>query len=135
MYNTIFCIDDDPISLMISKKIIAKTAFAKEVITALNGEEALRMYNNLKENPSTHLNSKPELIFLDLNMPVMGGWKFLELFTSEYYSEFNTVKVVILSSTIDPQDLAKAKTYSVVKDFLPKPITVGMLDYLKEKFK
>lgn len=135
MYNTIFCIDDDPISLMISKKIISKTAFAKEVITALNGEEALRMYDNFKENPSVHLNSKPELIFLDLNMPVMGGWKFLELFTSEHYSEFNTVKVIILSSTIDPQDLAKAKTYSVVADFLPKPITVGMLDYLKEKFK
>jgi CheY-like chemotaxis protein len=134
MYNTIFCIDDDPISLMISKKIISKTAFAKEVVTALNGEEALRVYDNFKENP-TELISKPQLIFLDLNMPVMGGWKFLDVFTSEKYQEFNTVKVIILSSTIDPQDLAKAKTYSVVADFLPKPITVGMLDYLKEKFR
>ena len=134
MYNTIFCIDDDPISLMISKKIISKTAFAKEVVTALNGEEALRVYDNFKENP-TELISKPQLIFLDLNMPVMGGWKFLDVFTSEKYQEFNTVKVIILSSTIDPQVLAKAKTYSVVADFLPKPITVGMLDYLKEKFR
>lgn len=134
MYNTIFCIDDDPISLMISKKIISKTAFAKEVVTALNGEEALRVYDNFKEKP-TELISKPQLIFLDLNMPVMGGWKFLDVFTSEKYQEFNTVKVIILSSTIDPQDLAKAKTYSVVADFLPKPITVGMLDYLKEKFR
>jgi CheY-like chemotaxis protein len=129
MYNTIFCIDDDPISLMISKKIISKTAFAKEVITAL------KMYDDFKENTFKNFNSKPELIFLDLNMPVIGGWKFLDLFTSEHYSEFNTVKVIILSSTIDPHDLAKAKTYSVVADFLPKPITVGMLDYLKEKFK
>lgn len=134
MYNTIFCIDDDPISLMISKKMISKTEFAKEVITALNGEEALRMYDNLKEK-TTDLISKPELIFLDLNMPVMGGWKFLEIFTSEGYLEFNTIKVIILSSTIDPQDLAKAKTYSIVVDFLPKPITIGMLDYLKEKLK
>jgi CheY-like chemotaxis protein len=134
MYNTIFCIDDDPISLMISKKIISKTAFAKEVITALNGEEALRMYDTFKKNTSTSTSSIPELIFLDLNMPVMGGWKFLELFTSEYYSEFNNVKVIILSSTIDPQDLAKAKAFNMVADFLPKPITVGVLDYLKEKF-
>ena len=134
MYNTIFCIDDDPISLMISKKIISKTAFAKEVITALNGEEALRMYDTFKKNTSTNTSSIPELIFLDLNMPVMGGWKFLELFTSEHYSEFNNVKVIILSSTIDPQDLAKAKAFNMVADFLPKPITVGVLDYLKEKF-
>lgn len=133
MYNTIFCIDDDPISLMICKKIVSKTEFAKEVITALNGEEAIRMYDNFKKHPTEFL-SKPALIFLDLNMPVMGGWKFLEIFTSEEYHEFNTVKVIILSSTIDPQDLAQAKTFSVVADFLPKPITVGMLDYLKEKF-
>lgn len=92
------------------------------------------MYDNLKEK-TTDLISKPELIFLDLNMPVMGGWKFLEIFTSEDYLEFNTIKVIILSSTIDPQDLAKAKTYSIVVDFLPKPITIGMLDYLKEKLK
>ena len=135
MYNTLFCIDDEPISLMISKKIISKTAFAKEVITALNGEEALRMYDSFKKNTSKNTSSIPELIFLDLNMPVvMGGWKFLELFTSEHYSEFNNVKVIILSSTIDPQDLAKAKAFSLVADFLPKPITVGVLDYSKEKF-
>ena len=88
----------------------------------------------LKKNTSTNTSSIPELIFLDLNMPVMGGWKFLELFTSEHYSEFNNVKVIILSSTIDPQDLAKAKAFNMVADFLPKPITVGVLDYLKEKF-
>jgi CheY-like chemotaxis protein len=131
MYNSIFCIDDDPISLMISKKIIAKTTFAKEVITAVNGQEALRMYDKL--NISADFNSKPDLIFLDLNMPVMGGWEFLEHFVRSEYAMFNNIKVIILSSTVDPQDLAKAKTYSIVADFLAKPITVEMLDYLKEK--
>ena len=65
----------------------------------------------------------------------MGGWKFLERFTQPEYTAFNNTKVIILSSTIDPQDLAKAKTYKIVADFLPKPITVGMLEYLTEKFR
>ncbi len=133
MYNTIFCIDDDPISLMISKKIITKTSFAKEILTASNGEEALKIYDELNKNQL--LSAKPEFIFLDLNMPVMGGWKFLERFTQPEYIAFNNTKVIILSSTIDPQDLAKAKTYKIVADFLPKPITVEMLEYLTEKFR
>lgn len=134
MFNTILCIDDDPISLLISKKINSKVAFAKEVLTALNGEEALKLYRNAREN---YQNSpKIDLIFLDLNMPVMGGWKFLEIFTTEEYSLFNKdTRVIIISSTIDPQDLAKARIFPIVVDFLPKPITVGMLEYLNEKLK
>jgi CheY-like chemotaxis protein len=133
MYNTIFCIDDDPISLMISKKIITKASFAKEILTALNGEETLKIYDELCKNNA--LSSKPELIFLDLNMPIMGGWEFLEQFTQPEYAGFNNTKVIILSSTIDPKDLARAKTYKIVVDFLPKPITAGMLEYLTEKFR
>ncbi|MGL2993971.1 response regulator [Flavobacterium sp. TSSA_36] len=134
MFNTILCIDDDPISLMISKKIISKIAFAKEVVTALNGEEALNFYKSAKDNPDQ--NPKIDLIFLDLNMPVMGGWKFLEIFTTDEYNKFNkNTRVIIISSTVDPQDLAKAKIFPIVTDFLPKPITIGMLEYLNEKLK
>jgi CheY-like chemotaxis protein len=76
---------------------------------------------------------QPQLIFLDLNMPVMGGWEFLDHFNSPEFSEFNTIKVVVLSSTIDPEDLEKAKQYPMVIDFLSKPITRSMLEYLKNK--
>jgi CheY-like chemotaxis protein len=59
--------------------------------------------------------------FLDLNMPVMGG--FLDCFSSIDYSDFNTTtNVVILSSTIDPEDLEKANKYPMVIDFLSKPL-------------
>ncbi|MNL49817.1 hypothetical protein D3C87_1727780 [compost metagenome] len=67
-------------------------------------------------------------------MPVMGGWEFLDHFTSEDYNEFNTAaSVIVLSSTIDPEDLAKAKKYPIIIDFLSKPITQPMLEYLKKK--
>lgn len=133
MLDLILCVDDDPITLMLCKKVICKTTFSNEIITAQNGEEALKYFDSIKLN-DTISKKQPQLIFLDLNMPVMGGWEFLDSFCTSNYSEFNTTtKVVILSSTIDPEDLEKAKKYPMVIDFLSKPITLSMLDYLSNK--
>jgi CheY-like chemotaxis protein len=66
-------------------------------------------------------------------MPIMGGWEFLDHFTTSDYDEFNSVNVIVLSSTINPEDLAKAKKYPIIIDFLSKPITLQMLEYLKNK--
>jgi CheY-like chemotaxis protein len=135
MLDLILCVDDDPITLMLCKKVICKTTFSNEIVTAQNGEEALRYFDSLKlEATNPDSKKQPQLIFLDLNMPVMGGWEFLDCFSSANYSDFNTTtKVLILSSTIDPEDLEKAKTYPMVIDFLSKPITLSMLDYLSNK--
>ncbi|CAM2961845.1 response regulator [Flavobacterium frigoris] len=133
MLDLILCVDDDPITLMLSKKVIFKTTFTHEIITAQNGEEALQFFDSIRHK-GADFNIRPQLIFLDLNMPVMGGWEFLDSFNSLAYSDFNTTtKIVILSSTIDPADLEKAKTYPMVIDFLSKPITLSMLDYLSKK--
>lgn len=132
MMEQILCIDDDPITLMLSKKVIEKSSFSDEIITAQNGEEALLYFNTLKYNKAKIV-KKPQLIFLDLNMPVMGGWEFLDYFTSPAYNEFNSINVIVLSSTINPEDLLKAKKYPIIKDFLSKPITKAMLEYLKNK--
>ncbi|RTY87773.1 response regulator [Flavobacterium sp. RSP15] len=131
MLDTILCVDDDPITLMLCKKVINKSSFSNEIITSQNGEEALKYFNTIRQN-----NDKkhyPQLIFLDLNMPVMGGWEFLDYFNSPEFSDFSAIKVIVLSSTIDPEDLEKAKKYPMVIDFLSKPITLSMLEYLKNK--
>ncbi|TRX02805.1 response regulator [Flavobacterium gawalongense] len=134
MLDQILCVDDDPITLMLCKKVIIKASFSNEIITSQNGEEALDYFNKLKHtNSESELKKHPQLIFLDLNMPVMGGWEFLDIFNTDDYSEFNTIKVVVLSSTIDPEDLEKARSYPMVIDFLSKPITTSMLEYLKNK--
>lgn len=130
MLNQILCIDDDPITLMLCKKVIAKSNFCHEIITSSNGEDALQHFTTLKENISS---TRPDLIFLDLNMPIMGGWEFLNYFKKEDFLEFQTIKVVVLSSTIDPEDLEKSKQYEMVIDFLPKPISTQMLIYLSDK--
>jgi CheY-like chemotaxis protein len=131
MLETIMCIDDDPITQMLIKKVVQKVAFSKEIITAQNGEEALDILNQLKIINYQAKNTKPQLIFLDINMPVMGGWEFLDFFNAPDYFEFNTVKVVILTSTIDPDDIEKSKLYSNVISFQSKPITVEMLEHIR----
>lgn len=136
MLDSILCVDDDPITLMLCKMVIKKADFANEIITAENGEVALHFFDDLKlNNLGNEIKKYPHLIFLDLNMPVMGGWEFLELFSKqEYISTFKDCKVIVLSSTIDPQDIQKAKTYPMVLDFLSKPITKEMLEDLKNIF-
>ena len=130
MLDRILFVDDDPITLMLCKMVITKALFSNEIVTAKNGQEALKYYDSLKAENSIN---KPQLIFLDLNMPVMDGWDFLESFMTEKYSDFHDSKVIILSSTIDPEDLEKSKKYPMVIEFLSKPISKEMLEYLKDK--
>ncbi len=133
MLDLILCVDDDPITLMLCKMVISRSAFANQIVTTQNGEEALHYFDDLKmNNLSTTISEYPKLIFLDLNMPVMGGWEFLDHFSREDYRvSFAECKVIVLSSTIDPDDIMKAKTYPMVLDFLSKPISKEMLEELK----
>jgi len=132
MLDSILFIDDDPITLMLCKMVIKKASFSNEIATSKNGEEALQYFNSLKQLDSYgELKKQPQLIFLDLNMPVMGGWEFLDSFSTSDYAAYNKTKVIILSSTIDPEDLEKSKKYPMVIDFLSKPISKEMLEYVK----
>lgn len=122
-YQSVLFIDDDPITLMLCKKVIEKTQFALHVDTLTNGKDALKYLNEIYEKG---LKIYPDLIFLDLNMPIMDGWEFLDALskTNLYDSNLN---IIILSSTIDPKDIEKAKNYSIVKNFISKPITAENL--------
>ena len=87
MLERILCVDDDPITLMLCKKVIERALFAKEIFTAQNGEEAIQYFNELAEKYKLDKNiSYPKLTFLDLNMPIMNGWEFLD-----YTNVFTTI--------------------------------------------
>jgi len=133
MLDKIFCVDDDAITLMLCKKVIERVGFAKEIITAQNGEEAFAYFKTLATQNEVSTDY-PKLVLLDLNMPIMNGWEFLDAYQeSGYQSIFKEAKFIVLSSTIDPQDVDKAKKYSSVLDFLSKPITKEMLEELKSR--
>ena len=133
MLEKIFCVDDDPITLMLCRKVIERVEFAKEVIMAKNGEEAISYFKNLAEKQQDNQTiAYPKLTLLDLNMPVMNGWEFLDNYLENgYHNLFKEAKFIVLSSTIDPQDVEKTKNYPMVINFLSKPITKEMLEELK----
>ncbi len=132
MLEKVLCVDDDPITLMLCKKVILKAHLSKEIDSAINGEDAIRYFDNLLSEKDAGIDNYPQLIFLDLNMPVMNGWEFLDIFSKNPYAEnFSKTKVIVLSSTIDPDDIDKSKNYSMVIEFLSKPITSEILELLK----
>jgi len=131
MIRKVLCVDDDTISLTISQLLLKRTGFAAEVDTAIDGSEALEYFENLFANDPDPVGNAPELIFLDINMPVMNGWEFLQEYNLRYREKLVNTQIIILSSTIDPEDFALAKQYPVVMQFISKPLSIENLEDLK----
>lgn len=114
-------IDDDPVFVFGAKKIMELGNICKSFMVFPNGAEAL---DNLK---AIIVNKKklPDFILLDLNMPVMDGWEFLDVFI-KIPSE-KQITIYIVTSSMDPMDFEKAKTYSNVNNYFIKPISIDDL--------
>jgi len=132
MINKMLCVDDDSISLTISKLLLKRTGFADQIFTAIDGSDALIYFETHFAENLNPQETAPNLILLDINMPVMNGWEFLDAYIAKYAEKLPNTKVVILSSTIDPEDLLHAKEYAVVVEFVSKPLSVENLAELKE---
>lgn len=115
--NTICIIDDDPIFVFGSKILLRNNSFASDYLVCQNGQEALDTIMPLIESEER----LPEVIFLDLNMPIMDGWEFLDEFGK--ISRESGIRIYILSSSVDSRDLERAKKYDIVSGFIAKPLT------------
>jgi len=131
MIKRLLCVDDDKLTLILSDVVIKKALFTQQTITTTDGEKALAHFAEIAGKGEPYFNEAPELIFLDLNMPVMNGWEFLEAYTNRYAAVFPATKIIIVSSSIDPVDKLKAKDYPFVIDFISKPLTVDILNKIK----
>lgn len=112
-------IDDDDIFVYLTKKIIQQTKLVEMIHVFENGLEAL---NFLKENKNDHI-KLPEIIFLDINMPIMNGWQFLREFSKLKPKINRKITIYVCSSSIAPDDMIKAKSISEVTDYIIKPVT------------
>jgi len=129
----VICIDDDPLCLLLAEVVIKQTNVANEVLLADSGPAALSLLKKLYSTGENKLVSQElsTLIFLDLNMPVMNGWEFLDVFERDYQHLCGLVKIVILTSSIDTADILRARQYKIVSDYMPKPITADAILKLK----
>jgi CheY-like chemotaxis protein len=118
MKKNILLVDDDEVFHFISKKMLARTGYAKEIYTAMNGNEALQLINIFFNEGK----SLPDVIFLDLNMPLMDGFSFVKSFARLSIPDKENILIVIVSSSINPEDIHRAREMGVTH-YLTKPVT------------
>ena len=117
-------VDDDDINLFIIKKIVEKTGFDIDMVSRSNGQQAIDYINEaIAQN-----NPLPKMILIDINMPVMNGWEFIEAY--EALTIEHKVDMYILSSSVYENDIEKTKSYKAVKGFISKPLSMERLTEL-----
>ena len=126
--GTVMLVDDNDTDNFISKRIIEITEFSSNVIVKNSGKSALDYLVENKESPD----AIPDIIFLDINMPIVDGFVFLY----EYEKFSNSVKdkcrVIILSSSDNKRDIDKIVNNDFVIKFVTKPLTEKTLEEIKE---
>jgi len=127
MLKRILYIEDDPVTAMLFKMIIRKNEFSETVDVCEDGMKAVEYFENLKVTKE----EPPQVLFLDLNMPVLTGWEFLEIFKTKFAEDFPNLKILVVSSSVDPTDLQLANKNPMVMSFLSKPIDKIKLNSLK----
>ncbi|MEM8772699.1 MAG: response regulator [Pseudomonadota bacterium] len=115
--NRVMIIDDDEVDQMVYQRIIKRSDMVEEFVAFTYAEEALEY---LKSNPKTNV----DVIFLDINMPRMNGFEFLERAVEDLGDQFTSAVVIMLTTSLDPRDVERARQFEVVKKYLDKPLQI-----------
>ena len=128
--KNIFLIDDDPIFIFLTRKIISSTANCSEITEFHDGQAAIDFLNDIADAPGL----LPDIILLDLSMPVMDGWEFLKEYVLLEPRLTKRVTLYIVSSSISPHEVERSKSFQVVSDFLIKPLGEGKITEIINAF-
>jgi len=114
----VLLIDDDRLTSFYNEKVVNKHSAFKEVVSVNSGTNALKYLRDAFEGKTI----KPELIFLDINMPAMNGWEFLIEFNKLDKEYTESIKVILLTTSSNPDDYLRSKENNLVTDFINKPL-------------
>lgn len=127
MINTVLLIDDDDTVNYLNKRIINKIGFAKNILVAKNGFEGLQNIQNLSDNGAV-----PDLILLDLKMPVMDGFAFLKAYSENVTFSLSKSKIIVLSTSTNLFDMERLQQFGI-KSIWEKPLkSENLTGYLQE---
>ncbi len=121
-FNCVLFIDDDKFNNIFNKRIIEKYKSFNTTVAVTSGNEALNYLSKATENNLL----KPDLIFLDINMPGMNGWEFIEEYQKIDSDFTKDIKVFMLTTSSNPDDYERSKSIKVVNDYFNKPLTLDL---------
>jgi two-component SAPR family response regulator len=124
-FQTVYLVDDNEVDLFVQKRFIEMKKFAGNIVTFSSPSKALE---TLVRDPA----QIPGILFLDLNMPVLNGFEFLERVRDASPDLFNNLRVVMLTSSNSQSDRDRALSFSNVIQYIPKPLTTQGLDELMD---
>jgi CheY-like chemotaxis protein len=125
--RNVLLIDDDSITNFLHQTVLSEAKIAEKVVVTETVTEALQFLK-------TEVEEEPELIFLDLNLPGLSGWDFIEEYRKIKSSEQPKSVLVILTTSMNPEDHKKADSITEVAEFRRKPMTVGMVNEIAVKY-
>jgi CheY-like chemotaxis protein len=116
---TIALIDDDKIFQLIASRSIRAGNFQGRILTFNNGAEALVYLEQNADDP----NELPDVVFLDINMPVVDGWAFLEEYMQLKSRLKKPMRVYMVSSSVDSRDISRARSFEDIREYICKPVS------------
>ena len=125
----VLIIDDDKVNNFICTKIINLAGFANDVVGCISAKEGL----DYLEKNSGVAQELPDIIFLDINMPIMNGWGFLEEYKKLIPNLSKDIVLFMLSSSVHKEDIKKANSYKEVASYVSKPLTVETLQVIQKE--
>ena len=128
--NSVCIVDDDDVYQFTVKYEIERTDLVGEIKSFSDGEQAIQFLKQVAHSPAL----LPDILFLDINMPIMDGWDFLEEFAQLNPSLDKKVTIYMVSSSINQKDIDRAKKINEVTDYLVKPVTRDKLTFLFNQF-
>lgn len=127
--ESVWLVDDDELSNFVNERIIKTEQFAGAIVTFTNAGEALTALNTAGGQQGYAV---PDIIFLDMDMPGLDGWDFLEAFKQLPVSITKKTRLYMLSSSIYENDAQRARQYECLSDFISKPLTPEGLKVISE---
>ncbi|WP_299763545.1 response regulator [uncultured Dokdonia sp.] len=128
--KSVLFIDDDKATNFLNERIARNYGCFNKVVTVQSGIQGLQYLTTCHSD----INKKPDLIFLDINMPAMNGWEFLDEFYKMPETFTRGIKIVILSTSSEPKDIDKFNKNKKLLDYINKPINLDVLNNVMRKF-